>query len=127
MDARAAERLAGEQAEYQAKLAAREDNTRRTGKKPGGKPPRPPQGGVKASDQVHLADADSRIMPVSGGGFEQSYNAQAANGTSAEWRCCGLERPSLALHRSMRRRPRSATGTLTNVMGPTSVPIPALG
>jgi len=78
IEARAAERLAAEQAEYQAKLAAREDNTRRTGKKPGGKPPRPPQGGAKASDQVNLTDADSRIMAAPGGGFEQSYNAQAA-------------------------------------------------
>jgi len=78
IEARAAERLAAEQAEYQAKLAAREDKTRRTGKKPGGKPPRPPQGGVKASDQVNLTDADSRIMAAPGGGFEQSYNAQAA-------------------------------------------------
>ena len=29
-------------------------------------------------DQVNLTDADSRIMPVAGGGFEQCYNAQAA-------------------------------------------------
>jgi hypothetical protein len=27
---------------------------------------------------VNLTDADSRIMPTSGGGFEQAYNAQAA-------------------------------------------------
>ncbi len=29
-------------------------------------------------DQVNLTDAESRIMPVAGGGFEQCYNAQAA-------------------------------------------------
>jgi len=29
------------------------------------------------ADQVNLTDAESRIMPVPGGGFEQCYNAQA--------------------------------------------------
>ena len=32
----------------------------------------------KGSDQVNLTDEKSRIMPSSGGGFEQSFNAQAA-------------------------------------------------
>jgi acetyl esterase/lipase len=50
---------------------------RQSGKKPGGKPPTPPQSGVKDSDQINLTDEESRIMPVSGGGFEQCYNAQA--------------------------------------------------
>ena len=31
----------------------------------------------KARDQVNLTDEESRIMPTSGGGFEQCYNAQA--------------------------------------------------
>ena len=35
----------------------------------------------KARDQVNLTDEESRIMPTSGGGFEQCYNAQAAVGT----------------------------------------------
>ena len=34
--------------------------------------------GPKDSDQINLTDEESRIMPVSGGGFEQTYNAQAA-------------------------------------------------
>ena len=42
-----------------------------------GPEPEPPQAGPKDSDQVNLTDEESRIMPVSGGGFEQSYNAQA--------------------------------------------------
>lgn len=67
----------GEQAEYQAKLAAREEKERRTGKKPGGRPPAPPSGTVDAKEQINLTDEDSRIMPVPGGGFDQSYNAQA--------------------------------------------------
>ena len=78
IQARAAERDAAEQAEYAAKLKAREDKARRKGRKPGGKPPAPPSGGVRATDQVNLTDAESRIMPAPGGGFEQSYNAQAA-------------------------------------------------
>ena len=78
LEARATERLALEQAEYAAKLTAREEQAQRTGKKPRGKPPAPPSAGVRANDQVNLTDPDSRIMPVAGGGFEQCYNAQAA-------------------------------------------------
>ena len=37
-----------------------------------------PTPGAQASDQINLTDEESRIMPVSGGGFEQCYNAQAA-------------------------------------------------
>jgi len=66
-----------EQAEYQGKLAAREEKERRTGKKPGGRPPAPPGGGVDAKEQINLTDEESRIMPVAGGGFDQCYNAQA--------------------------------------------------
>jgi Transposase DDE domain len=32
---------------------------------------------VGAKEQINLTDEDSRIMPVPGGGFDQSYNAQA--------------------------------------------------
>ncbi|MBV8647718.1 IS1182 family transposase [Paludibacterium sp.] len=80
IEERAKARFEREQAEYQAKLDAREDKQKKTGKKPGGKPPKPPTGGVKPEDQVNLTDEESRIMPVSGGGFEQAYNAQAAVG-----------------------------------------------
>ena len=37
----------------------------------------PPVEGPGSADQVNLTDAESRIMPVPGGGFEQCYNAQA--------------------------------------------------
>jgi transposase len=83
IEARAAERLAREQAAHQAKLAAREAKAKQTGRKPGGKPPAPPAAGPGPSDQVNLTDADSRIMPVAGGGFEQAYNAQAAVATGS--------------------------------------------
>ena len=77
IEARAKERYERELALHQAKLAAREAKEKATGKKPGGKPPAPPAEGPSPSDQVNLTDEESRIMPVSGGGFEQCYNAQA--------------------------------------------------
>jgi transposase len=83
IEAAAAERDAREKADFDAKMKAREDKTARTGKKPGGKPPAPPSPGVRPTDQVNLSDADSRIMPSTGKGFEQSYNAQAAVDTES--------------------------------------------
>ena len=78
IEARAAERDAQEKAEFDAKVKAREDKIAVTGKKPGGKPPEAPVPGVRPTDQINLTDADSRIMPATGKGFEQSFNAQAA-------------------------------------------------
>jgi transposase len=78
IEARARERFKREQAAYEAKLAARRAKAAATGRKPGGKPPEPPVAGPRPADQVNLTDAESRIMPVAGGGFEQCYNAQAA-------------------------------------------------
>jgi transposase len=78
IEARAAERFAREQTEYEAKLKAREEQRKRTGQKPRGNPPTPPTAGPSPTDQINLTDPDSRIMPAPGGGFEQSYNAQAA-------------------------------------------------
>lgn len=78
MEARAAERYAREQAAYEQKLADRAAQEARTGRKPGGPPPAAPEPGPRPKDQVNLTDADSRIMPTAGGGFEQAYNAQAA-------------------------------------------------
>ena len=77
IEARARERFEREQAEHEAKLAARDAKAEATGKKPRGKPPQPPVEGPRPTDQVNLTDEQSRIMPVAGGGFEQCYNAQA--------------------------------------------------
>lgn len=77
IEQRAAERHAREQAAYEKKVAERARKEQATGKKARGKQPKPPQGGPSAKDQVNLTDAESRIMPTSGGGFEQTYNAQA--------------------------------------------------
>lgn len=77
IEARAQERLAAEQQAYQAKVASRQAREKKAGKKFGGKPPKPPTGGVRESEQISLTDEESRIMKASGGGFEQAYNAQA--------------------------------------------------
>jgi hypothetical protein len=77
IEERARERHAVEQQEYEAKCAKRQGQ-RDEGKKPRGPDPQPPASGPKAADQVNLTDEESRIMPTSSGGFEQSYNAQAA-------------------------------------------------
>ncbi len=77
MEARAKERLLEEQAAYQEKLAARQAKEQSTGKKPRGKAPQPPAEGPRDQDQYNFTDPESRIMKVRGG-FEQSYNAQAA-------------------------------------------------
>jgi transposase len=78
IEARARERFEREQAEHEARLAARDAKAAKTGRKPRGKPPQPPVEGPEPTDQINLTDEASRIMPVAGGGFEPCYNAQAA-------------------------------------------------
>ena len=78
IEERAAERHARELAVYAEKLAARAIKVAQTGKKLGGKAPKEPVPGPLPGDQVNLTDEESRIMPTSGGGFDQCYNAQAA-------------------------------------------------
>jgi transposase len=84
IERRAAERHTREQAAYEEKVAARAKKSEDTGKKPRGKEPKPPTPGPAPKDQVNLTDEESRIMPVSSGGFEQSYNAQAAVDTASK-------------------------------------------
>lgn len=78
IERRAAERYAEEQADYEKKLTKRKAKEQETGKKPRGKHPKPPVSGPRDKDQVNLTDDESRIMPISGGGFDQCYNAQAS-------------------------------------------------
>jgi transposase len=77
IQARAKARYAQEKAEYDEKLAKREQYLNETGKKMGGKAPQAPIEGPQAKDQVSLTDEESRIMPTPHG-FEQAYNAQAS-------------------------------------------------
>src|SRR5437660_6693106 len=79
LEARAAERAAAEQAEYEAKLAQREERERTTGRRPRGRPPIPPVPEPREGDQYNFTDPQSRIMKSSThAGFEQDYNAQVA-------------------------------------------------
>jgi transposase len=78
IERRAQARYEQEQAEYEAKLKARQEKEATLGRKLGGKKPQAPEPGPRAKDQVNFTDEESRIMPTSGGGFEQAYNAQAS-------------------------------------------------
>jgi transposase len=79
LEARARERDEAEQAEYEAKVREREAKATRNQRRPGGKPPRPPQPGPRDKDQYNFTDPDSRIMKNStDDGFDQHYNAQVA-------------------------------------------------
>ena len=77
IESRARERYAREKAEFDSKVATRQAKEAETGKKPRGKPPTPPTETPRPEDQINLTDDESRIMRVTGGGFEQCYNAQA--------------------------------------------------
>ena len=80
LEARAQERHEAEQAEYEAKLRAREEKAKETGRKPGGRAPQPPTAsGPEAKDQYNFTDPESRIMKNSTDqGFDQHYNSQVA-------------------------------------------------
>jgi transposase len=79
LEARAEERHEVEKAEYEAKLREREEKAKRTGRKPGGRPPQPPTAEPRAKDQYNFTDPDSRIMKNSNNkGFDQHYNVQVA-------------------------------------------------
>jgi hypothetical protein len=77
LEARAQARYEQERAEYEAKLAERQAKEAQQGRKLGGRKPKAPEPGPRDKDQVNFTDPDSRIMPRSGGGFIQAYNAQA--------------------------------------------------
>lgn len=75
---RADERDQQAQAAYEQKTAERDEREKASSQKARGQNPEPPTPkGPQPKDQVNLTDAESRIMPVSGGGFEQAFNAQA--------------------------------------------------
>ena len=79
LEARAQERYEAEQAEYEAKMRAREEKARQTGRKPSGRVPQPPTPGPRDKDQYNFTDPESRIMKNSNNnGFDQHYNVQVA-------------------------------------------------
>jgi transposase len=78
IEARAKEIAAAQQAEHQAKVAARQAQ-RDAGKKPRGREPQPPSETPDPKAQYHFTEPESRIMKAGNGQhFEQAYNAQAA-------------------------------------------------
>ena len=77
LKARADARYQLEKAAYDEKQAQSRERERELGHKLGGRAPKPPEPEPRDSDQVNFTDPESRIMPLSGGGFEQCYNAQA--------------------------------------------------
>src|SRR6059058_4824192 len=79
LQARAQERAAAEQADYEAKMAQRAERERTTGRRPRGRPPTPPVPGPRDGDQYNFTDPESRIMKnPTNAGFEQAYNVQIA-------------------------------------------------
>ncbi len=78
IETRAQVRYEREKAEYEAKLRERAAKEKARGRKLGGKKPQAPEAEPKAKDQVNFTDSESRIMPTSGGGFEQAYNAHVS-------------------------------------------------
>lgn len=79
LEARAQERYAAEQAEYEAKQRARAAKAQETGQAPRGRTPQPPTPGPRERDQYNFTDPESRIMKnPTDAGFDQYYNAQVA-------------------------------------------------
>lgn len=84
IERRATERHTREQAVFEKKIAERAKKEQATGKKARGKQPKPPTLGPTTRDQVNLTDEESRVMPTSSGGFEQTYNVQAGVDTTSK-------------------------------------------
>ncbi len=79
LEARAQERYAAERADYEAKVREREEKARTDRRKPGGRPPQPPEPGPRDTDQYNFTDPESRVMKNStNDGFDQHYNVQVA-------------------------------------------------
>lgn len=74
---RAQARYEAEQADYEAKMREREERAAEKGRKPGGRPPKPPTPGPRDKDQYNFTDPESRIMKnATNQGVDQHYNVQ---------------------------------------------------
>ena len=77
LEARAQARYEAEQAEYETKMQARAEKAAKIGRKPSGRPPKPPTAGAGDKDQYNFTDPESRIMKnANNSGFDQHYNTQ---------------------------------------------------
>lgn len=90
IEARFKERQKDRQAEYEAKVAAREDQ-RAQGHRVKGRDPQPPPNQPDDKAQYNFTDPESRIMKAGRGAhFEQAYNAQAAVDTEGSMLILGV-------------------------------------
>jgi len=79
LDARALARYEAEKAAYEEKVRQREAKAAEKGRRPGGRPPKPPTPGPRDKDQYNFTDPQSRIMKnPNNGGFDQHYNVQVS-------------------------------------------------
>jgi hypothetical protein len=69
IEKRAQARYEREKAEYDAKMAARAEKEKSSGRKPSGKPPQAPDPMPRVEDQVNLTDSESRINKALGWRF----------------------------------------------------------
>ena len=77
LEARAQARYEAEKAEYEAKMRARKEKAAKKGRKPTGRPPKPPTPRPRDKDQYNFTDPESRIMKnANNSGFDQHYNTQ---------------------------------------------------
>src|SRR6266542_4003318 len=119
LQARANERTALSQAEYDAKVQERAEKERQTGRTPRGRAPKPPTPGPRDKDQFNFTDPESRIMKHrSTEGFEQDYNAQIAV-DQASLLIVGL---SLSNHPTDQREAEPTLDAIPPQIGPISLP-----
>jgi transposase len=79
IEERAAQRDEANKAEHEERIKRRKEKEEATGKKLGGKEPKPPETGPQDKDQYNFTDPESAIMKSgSTGAFEQDYNVQVA-------------------------------------------------
>lgn len=83
LERRAEHRYERERKQYEEKTEERRVREQRDGHKIPGRKPKEPQAGPPEKDKINLTDEQSRIMSVSAGGYEQSYNAQAMMDTES--------------------------------------------
>jgi transposase len=77
LEARAQARYEAEKAAYEEKVRQREAKAAEKGRRPGGRPPKPPTPGPRDKDQYNFTDPESRIMKnPNNEGFDQHYNTQ---------------------------------------------------
>lgn len=114
LESRARERYEAEQAEYESKLREREEKARRSGHKPRGQQPKPPEPGPRDKDQYNFTDPDSRVMKNStNNGFDQHYNVQVA----VDQESLLIVAPALSNHPNDKQEAEAAVSAISPEVG----------